>query len=377
MQAVRRHARTAVRCWHLQRVHRSFSRSACYRRDADDRTLRFICREVFSASSAPTCPCCGTCEKVSAPVADRSQGGQLFAEPDVVDWLESQAGPCATAMRTVAGRGGQPQRRPQTTSPGSSTRTATCSHDAPPERRVAACSAAVTAWPSSAAGGGRMNWDSPQRSSSPRARSHADEYRRIPLGARPDAQPHRAGIFAALWSEHCSYKSSRVHFSRFPTSGPRVLQGPGERGIVDVGRVVVVFKMESHNHPSFIEPYQVQRLGWAHPARRLHMARARSCSSTRCASVTRGSADEHLVEWRSSVVGDYGNCVGAHGRRRARLPSVLQRQHPGQRMCVGVARRDGIFFAHASGVGNRIVYLGSRTAATGSTARHGLGHLRR
>ncbi|MBI4915417.1 MAG: phosphoribosylformylglycinamidine synthase subunit PurL [Acidobacteria bacterium] len=216
-----------------------------------------------------------------------------------------------------------------------------------------------------------MNWDS--RATIELAREHgltADEYQRIlsVLGRTPNLT--ELGIFAALWSEHCSYKSSRVHFSRFPTSGPRVLQGPGENaGIVDVGAGwVVVFKMESHNHPSFIEPYQGAATGVGGILRDVFTMGARPVmllDSLRFGD-PRIPRMKHLVDGVVRGVGDYGNCVG--------VPTVGGELdfHPSYNgnilvnaMCVGVARRDGIFFAHASGVGNRIVYLGSRTGRDG------------
>jgi phosphoribosylformylglycinamidine synthase len=135
-----------------------------------------------------------------------------------------------------------------------------------------------------------MSWDAP--ATAELAREHGltdEEFQRIldTLGRTPNLT--ELGIFAALWSEHCSYKSSRVHLRKFPTTGERVVQGPGENaGAIDVGGGwVAVFKMESHNHPSFIEPYRAPRpASAASCATCSRWAPARSCCSTRCASAT-------------------------------------------------------------------------------------------
>jgi len=216
-----------------------------------------------------------------------------------------------------------------------------------------------------------MNWDAP--ATVELAREHGlsqQEYERIlsDLGRVPNLT--ELGIFAALWSEHCSYKSSRVHLRRFPTRGARVVQGPGENaGVVDLGQGwVTVFKMESHNHPSFIEPYQGAATGVGGILRDVFTMGARPVMLLD--SLRFGAPDaprmKHLVDGVVRGIGDYGNCVG--------VPTIGGEVdfHPSYNgnilvnaMCVGVARADGIFYGRASGPGNRVVYLGSKTGRDG------------
>jgi phosphoribosylformylglycinamidine synthase subunit PurL len=216
-----------------------------------------------------------------------------------------------------------------------------------------------------------MKWAAP--ATPELAREHglsAPEYQRIlaDLGRVPNVT--ELGIFAALWSEHCSYKSSRFHLGKFPTNGPRVVQGPGENaGVVDLGGGwVTVFKMESHNHPSFIEPYQGAATGVGGILRDVFTMGARPVMLLD--SLRFGALDaprmRYLVDGVVRGVGDYGNCVG--------VPTVGGEVdfHPGYNgnvlvnaMCVGVARGDGIFYGRASGPGNRVVYVGSKTGRDG------------
>ena len=216
-----------------------------------------------------------------------------------------------------------------------------------------------------------MKWDAP--ATAELAREHGlsrQEYERIlsDLGRVPNLT--ELGIFAALWSEHCSYKSSRVHLKKFPTRGPRVVQGPGENaGVVDLGQGwVTVFKMESHNHPSFIEPYQGAATGVGGILRDVFTMGARPVmilDSLRFGALG-APRMTHLVDGVVRGIGDYGNCVG--------VPTVGGEVdfHPSYNgnilvnaMCVGVARADGIFYGRASGPGNRVVYLGSKTGRDG------------
>ena len=216
-----------------------------------------------------------------------------------------------------------------------------------------------------------MSWDAPATPAL--ALEHGlsrDEYDRIlnTLGRIPNLT--ELGIFAALWSEHCSYKSSRVHLKKFPTTGARVVQGPGENaGVVDIGGGwVTVFKMESHNHPSFIEPYQGAATGVGGILRDVFTMGARPIMLLD--SLRFGALDaprmRHLVDGVARGIGDYGNCVG--------VPTVGGEVdfHPSYNgnilvnaMCVGVARSDAIFYGRASGPGNRVVYLGSKTGRDG------------
>lgn len=197
-----------------------------------------------------------------------------------------------------------------------------------------------------------------------------DEWERLlaALGRTPNLT--ELGIFAALWSEHCSYKSSRVHLKTFPTSGPRVVQGPGENaGAVDIGEGwVAVFKMESHNHPSFIEPYQGAATGVGGILRDVFTMGARPVMLLDSLRFGELSAPRmrYLVDGVVRGIGDYGNCVG--------VPTLGGEVdfHPAYNgnilvnaMCVGVARRDKLFFARAQGAGNRVIYLGSKTGRDG------------
>ena len=205
------------------------------------------------------------------------------------------------------------------------------------------------------------------------ARDHglsAEEFER--LCALIGRAPNRTelGITAALWSEHCSYKSSRAHLKDLPTSGPYVVQGPGENaGVVDLGHGwVAAFKMESHNHPSFIEPYQGAATGVGGILRDIFTMGARPIA---CMDSLRfGRLDpprmRYLVDGVVRGIGDYGNCVG--------IPTVGGETgfHPSydgnilvNAFALGIARRDRVFSARARGAGNPILYAGSRTGRDG------------
>src|SRR5574337_1246251 len=142
----------------------------------------------------------------------------------------------------------------------------------------------------------------------------AEEYRNIVKALNRDPNLLELGIFSVMWSEHCSYKSSRVHLRNFPTKGPYVLQGPGENaGIVDIGGgLAVAFKMESHNHPSFIEPYQGAATGVGGILRDIFTMGARPIASLN--SLRFGSIDHprtrYLVSGVVAGIGGYGNCIG-------------------------------------------------------------------
>lgn len=178
------------------------------------------------------------------------------------------------------------------------------------------------------------------------------------------------GIFSVMWSEHCSYKSSRIHLKRFPTEGPRVLQGPGENaGVVDIGDGwAVAFKMESHNHPSYIEPYQGAATGVGGILRDIFTMGARPIANMN--SLHFGSPDHpktpHLMRGVVAGIGDYGNCMG--------IPTVGGQVvfHPCydgnilvNAFTLGVLRSDRIFRGYASGIGNPILYVGSKTGRDG------------
>ncbi|MBT3350334.1 MAG: phosphoribosylformylglycinamidine synthase subunit PurL, partial [Nitrospinaceae bacterium] len=178
------------------------------------------------------------------------------------------------------------------------------------------------------------------------------------------------GIFSAMWNEHCSYKSSRVHLKKFPTTGPRVLQGPGENaGVVDIGDgLAVAFKMESHNHPSFIEPYQGAATGVGGILRDIFTMGARPIALLD--SLHFGAPDHertpYLVNGVVSGIAGYGNCIG--------VPTVGGETHfhPCYNgnilvnvMCAGIMNADEIFLGTAAGVGNPLIYVGATTGRDG------------
>ncbi len=178
------------------------------------------------------------------------------------------------------------------------------------------------------------------------------------------------GIASAMFSEHCSYKSSRIWLGKFPTSGPHVVHGPGENaGVVDLGHgLVAAFKMESHNHPSFIEPYQGAATGVGGILRDVFTMGARPVA---CMDSLRfGEIDaprmRYLVDGVVRGIGDYGNCVGIPtvggetGFHRAYNGNILVNA-----FALGICRKEEIFTASATGVGNPILYVGSRTGRDG------------
>ncbi len=188
------------------------------------------------------------------------------------------------------------------------------------------------------------------------------------LGRAPNLT--ELGIISVMWSEHCSYKSSRVWLKKLPTSAPHVICGPGENaGVIDIGDgQAVIFKMESHNHPSYIEPYQGAATGVGGIMRDVFTMGARPIAMLN--ALRFGSPDHpktrHLVAGVVSGIGDYGNCVG--------IPTVggetnFDARYDGNilvnAMCVGLARADRIFYSAASEAGNPVVYVGSKTGRDG------------
>jgi phosphoribosylformylglycinamidine synthase subunit PurL len=197
-----------------------------------------------------------------------------------------------------------------------------------------------------------------------------EEYDRIVgrLGRVPNYT--ELGLFSVMWSEHCSYKSSRMHLRKFPTTGERVVYGPGENaGVVDIGEgLVAVFKMESHNHPSFIEPYQGAATGVGGILRDVFTMGARPVALLNALRFGDPSHPKtrQLVSGVVSGIGGYGNCVG--------VPTVGGETnfHKGYNgnilvnaMAVGIANRDGIFTSAARGAGNPVVYVGAKTGRDG------------
>ncbi|MGE0596127.1 MAG: phosphoribosylformylglycinamidine synthase subunit PurL [Hyphomonadaceae bacterium] len=178
------------------------------------------------------------------------------------------------------------------------------------------------------------------------------------------------GIFSVMWSEHCSYKSSRVHLAKFPTKAPHVIYGPGENaGAIDIGEgLAAIFKMESHNHPSFIEPYQGAATGVGGILRDVFTMGARPVAIM---NALRFGAPDHpktrrLVEGVVRGIAGYGNCVGVptvggetnfHARYNGNIVVNV--------FCLGIAPRDRIFTSAAKGAGNPVLYVGAKTGRDG------------
>ena len=197
-----------------------------------------------------------------------------------------------------------------------------------------------------------------------------DEYDRILklIGRAPSFT--ELGIFSAMWNEHCSYKSSKVHLRGLPTKAPWVIQGPGENaGVIDIGDgLAVVFKMESHNHPSYIEPYQGAATGVGGILRDVFTMGARpiACLNALSFGDPRHPKTRHLVSGVVAGIGGYGNSFGVPTvGGQVRFHSRYDGNCLVNAMAVGLARSDSIFYSAASGVGMPIVYLGSKTGRDG------------
>ncbi|WP_109797828.1 MULTISPECIES: phosphoribosylformylglycinamidine synthase subunit PurL [Novosphingobium] len=197
-----------------------------------------------------------------------------------------------------------------------------------------------------------------------------EEYARVlhALGREPNLV--ELGIFSVMWSEHCSYKSSRIHLKKLPTQAPWVICGPGENaGVIDIeDGQAAIFKMESHNHPSYIEPYQGAATGVGGILRDVFTMGARPVANMNALRFGRPDHPrmKHLVQGVVAGIGGYGNCVG--------VPTVGGETnfHPAydgnilvNAMTVGVADQDKIFYSAATGLGNPIVYVGSKTGRDG------------
>ena len=197
-----------------------------------------------------------------------------------------------------------------------------------------------------------------------------EEYQRILdiLGREPTFT--ELGIFSVMWSEHCSYKSSKIHLKKFPTEGDWVIQGPGENaGVIDIGDgLAAVFKMESHNHPSFIEPYQGAATGVGGIMRDVFTMGARPVANMNSLRFGRLSEphQKYLLDGVVAGIAGYGNCMG--------VPTVggeifFSDSYSGNCLVnaftLGIAKKDGIFRGFASGPGNVVIYVGSKTGRDG------------
>jgi phosphoribosylformylglycinamidine synthase subunit PurL len=199
-----------------------------------------------------------------------------------------------------------------------------------------------------------------------------DEYQRIVGALGRDPNLTELGLFSVMWSEHCSYKSSKVHLQGLPTRGPRVLQGPGENaGAVDIGDgLAAVFKIESHNHPSFIEPYQGAATGVGGILRDIFTMGARPIAMLNSLRFGPPSADDprqrRLIEGVVAGIGGYGNAFGCPTVGGEVMFEDCYRQNPlVNAFCLGIARADQIFKGRADGVGNTVFYVGAKTGRDG------------
>jgi len=202
-----------------------------------------------------------------------------------------------------------------------------------------------------------------------------DDYAHIKEILKREPNLVELGIFSAMWSEHCSYKSSKVHLKGFPTKAPWVIQGPGENaGVIDIGGgYAAVFKMESHNHPSFIEPYQGAATGVGGIIRDVFTMGARpvaSLNALRFGNILNddktSAHQRYLVRGVTAGIGGYGNCMG--------VPTIggevsFDECYNGNILVnafnIGIAKTDEIFYGRADGVGNPVIYVGAKTGRDG------------
>lgn len=197
-----------------------------------------------------------------------------------------------------------------------------------------------------------------------------EEYERIKRAMGREPNYTELGIYSVMWSEHCSYKSSRLHLKKLPTKAPWVIQGPGENaGVIDIGDgQAAIFKMESHNHPSYIEPYQGAATGVGGILRDVFTMGARPVANMNALRFGEPNHPKtrHLVGGVVAGIGGYGNCVG--------VPTVggetnFDPSYNGNilvnAMTVGLADAEKIFYCAAAGVGNPVVYVGSKTGRDG------------
>ena len=197
-----------------------------------------------------------------------------------------------------------------------------------------------------------------------------EEYKNIQKLMRRDPNLLELGIFSAMWNEHCSYKSSRLHLKKLPTTGNQVIQGPGENaGIIDIGdNDAIVFKIESHNHPSYIEPYQGAATGVGGILRDVFTMGARPIALLN--SIHFGSPEhpktKSLLNGVVSGIGGYGNCIGIPTvAGETKFNETYNENILVNAMAVGHAKIDRIFYSKAKGVGKAVVYVGSKTGRDG------------
>lgn len=198
-----------------------------------------------------------------------------------------------------------------------------------------------------------------------------EEYEKILKILNREPNLLELGVISAMWSEHCSYKSSKKYLTGFPTKAPWVIQGPGENaGVIDItGDMAAVFKMESHNHPSYIEPFQGAATGVGGILRDIFTMGAKpvvNLNSLRFGNIKTNRYQKHLLKGVASGIAHYGNCTG--------IPTIggettfdesFDKNILVNAFCLGIVKKDEIFYAKASGVGNLIIYAGSKTGRDG------------
>ena len=207
----------------------------------------------------------------------------------------------------------------------------------------------------------------------------AEEYKRIQKVLGRDPNITELGIFSVMWSEHCSYKSSKVHLKRLPTRGKLVVQGPGENaGVVDIGDgLVAAFKIESHNHPSYVEPFQGATTGvggilrdiftmGARPIAILDSLRFGEIVATKYTSAEDAAKNRRILDGVIRGVAHYGNCFGVPTIGGEVVFEPCYSQNPlVNALALGIARKEDLFFAKAEGAGNPVIYVGAKTGRDG------------
>src|SRR6266851_907987 len=207
----------------------------------------------------------------------------------------------------------------------------------------------------------------------------AEEYARIQkiLGREPNIT--ELGIFSVMWSEHCSYKSSEVHLKRLPTRGKLVVQGPGENaGVVDIGDgLVAAFKIESHNHPSFVEPFQGAATGvggilrdiftmGARPIAVLDSLRFGEIVPSKYTTPENAAKNRRILDGVIRGIAHYGNCFGVPTVGGEVCFEPCYSQNPlVNALALGIAKKEDLFFARAKGAGNPVIYVGAKTGRDG------------
>jgi phosphoribosylformylglycinamidine synthase subunit PurL len=197
-----------------------------------------------------------------------------------------------------------------------------------------------------------------------------DEYAKICELLKRTPNVTELGIFSAMWNEHCSYKSSRLHLKKLPTKGKQVIQGPGENaGVVDIGdNDAIVFKIESHNHPSFIEPYQGAATGVGGIMRDVFTMGARPIANLN--SIHFGSPQhkktKNLLRGVVHGIGGYGNCMGVPTiAGQTNFDSSYNGNILVNAMTLGLVKKDKIFYSKATGLNKPVIYVGSKTGRDG------------